>query len=99
MKSSQEKNLFLLCSLQTESFVWYQGEADVCRNYDKAIQKGFGLKIKSLLTFTSLDHSATRDEILMINFFVQLNHSFSILDHCAKLIPNIFPYWKITNKY
>ena len=57
-----------------ESFVWYQGEAHVSWDCNSVTQKGFmwslsnQLRIKSLLTFTSVSDSATRAEILMISF-------------------------------
>ena len=66
-------NFVFTVFIAEESFEWYQGEAHVSRDCNSVIQKGFmwspsnQLRIKSLLTFTSVDDSATRAEILMIS--------------------------------
>ena len=90
-------NFVFTVFIAEESFVWYQGEAHVSRDCNSVIQKGFmwspsnQFRIKSLLTFTTVDASANRAEILMISFFFFFFFLLFLLDHYAKIIPTYLP--------
>ena len=95
-RASTKGNFVFTVFIAKESFVWYQGKADVSRDCNSVIQKDFvwspsnQRRIRSLLTFTSGGDSATRAEILMISFFLLF-----LLDHFAKLIPTYLSWLEV----
>ena len=74
-RASTKGNFVFTVFIAKESFVWYQGKTHVSRDCNSVIQKDFTWspsnqrRVKSMLTFASVDDSAIRAEILMISFF------------------------------
>ena len=108
-QKSRTGESFALCTVSRNDYsVAYGGENDFNRHKDASKHKGYVeilFNNKKLTNFgaslatTNLDHKVVKAKLLFSAFLVEHELPLTSPDHSAKIFRNMFPDFKIMNKY